>query len=68
MTAQDKLAKLADELNKQYPQIKAIYRTADVGNYNEVDTAVESSIKEMGSINILINNVLLQFDPSMPNS
>lgn len=64
MTTQDKLAKLADDLNKQYPEIKAIYRTADVGNYNEVDTAVESSVKEMGSINVLINNVLSQFDPS----
>ncbi|CAG8059768.1 unnamed protein product [Penicillium salamii] len=54
--SEDKLAKLTDELKKQYPQIQVIYRTADVGNYEEVDTAVESSIIEIGGIDILINN------------
>ncbi|KAJ5348834.1 hypothetical protein MYU51_007105 [Penicillium brevicompactum] len=54
--SEDKLAKLADELNKEYPQIKAIYRAADVGNYEEVDAAVKSSISELGGIDILINN------------
>lgn len=34
-----------------------IYRTADVGNYEEVDAAVDSSVKELGGIDILINNV-----------
>ncbi|OQE44436.1 hypothetical protein PENCOP_c002G02129 [Penicillium coprophilum] len=54
--SEDKLAKLTDELSKQYPQIRVIYRTADVGNYEEVDTAVDSSVKELGGIDILINN------------
>lgn len=60
---QDKLAKLTAELNSQYPQSKAIYRTADVGNYEEVDAAVESSVEEIGGIDILINNVQ-QYYPS----
>ncbi|KAJ5195916.1 hypothetical protein N7449_006395 [Penicillium cf. viridicatum] len=55
--SEDKLSKLTDELSKQHPQIKVIYRTADVGNYEEVDAAVDSSVKELGGIDILINNV-----------
>ncbi|KAJ5940309.1 hypothetical protein N7516_000477 [Penicillium verrucosum] len=54
--SEDKLSKLTDELSKQHPQIKVIYRTADVGNYEEVDAAVDSSVKELGDIDILINN------------
>jgi NADP-dependent 3-hydroxy acid dehydrogenase YdfG len=37
--------------------VKITYRAVDVGNYEEVDAAVSSSIKEMGDIDILINNV-----------
>ncbi|KAJ5599163.1 short chain type dehydrogenase [Penicillium hetheringtonii] len=35
---------------------KITYRAVDVGNYEEVDTAVTSSIQEVGHIDILINN------------
>ncbi|KAJ5956237.1 hypothetical protein N7501_010516 [Penicillium viridicatum] len=54
--SEDKLSKLTDELSKQHAQIKVIYRTADVGNYEKVDAAVDSSVKELGGIDILINN------------
>lgn len=36
---------------------KVTYRAVDVGNYEEVDAAVKSSIQEAGHIDILINNV-----------
>lgn len=62
---QDKLSKLTDELSKQHPQIKVIYRTADVGNYEEVDAAVDSSVKELGGIDILINNVRSSPNPAI---
>ncbi|KAJ5855778.1 uncharacterized protein N7529_009722 [Penicillium soppii] len=38
--------------------VKIIYRTVDVGDFHSVDKAVASSAKEMGEIDILINNVI----------
>lgn len=34
-----------------------MYRTADVGNYGSIDKAIESIVSELGTIDILINNV-----------
>ncbi|EPS32883.1 hypothetical protein PDE_07844 [Penicillium oxalicum 114-2] len=52
----DKLSNLKDQLVKQHPQIKVIYRAADVGNHEKVDTAIQSAIEELGHIDILVNN------------
>ncbi|KAJ5371281.1 uncharacterized protein N7496_007373 [Penicillium cataractarum] len=54
--SEDKLAKLKDDLLQQYNNIKVTYRTADVGNHEQVDAAIQSSIEELGPIDILINN------------
>lgn len=53
---QDKLQQLQEKLSAKN-NVKITYRAVDVGNYEEVDAAVSSSIKEMGDIDILINNV-----------
>jgi NAD(P)-dependent dehydrogenase (short-subunit alcohol dehydrogenase family) len=34
-----------------------VYRTADVGDYGSIDKAIESIVGELGTIDILINNV-----------
>lgn len=57
MGFKDKLAKLRDDIHQQHPDLKIIYRAADVGKFEEVDAAVESSVQELGGIDILINNV-----------
>ncbi|KAJ5690677.1 hypothetical protein N7462_005069 [Penicillium macrosclerotiorum] len=54
--SEDKLARLKDDLSKQYPDLKFIYRGVDIGDYEAVDSAVRSSVQEMGGIDILINN------------
>lgn len=55
---QDKLVNMAEKLlviNK----VKIAHRAVDVGNYDQLEAAVSSSIKEVGEIDILINNVRL---------
>lgn len=52
----DKLRQLKEQLSVK-SDVKITYRAVDVGNYEEVDAAVSSSIKEIGEIDILINNV-----------
>lgn len=37
-------------------KVKITYRAVDVGGYDQVEAAVSSSIKEVGEIDILINN------------
>lgn len=53
---QDKLRQLKDNLIAKR-NVKVTYRAVDVGNYEDVDAAVASSVEEMGQIDILINNV-----------
>ena len=36
--------------------IKAIYSVFDISNYEEVKSAIKSILKELGSVNILVNN------------
>ncbi|OQE31931.1 hypothetical protein PENSTE_c001G10388 [Penicillium steckii] len=53
--SEDKLRQLKDKLAVN-GDTKVTYRAVDVGNYEEVDAAVKSSIQEVGHIDILINN------------
>lgn len=39
--------------------VKIIYRTVDVGDFESVEAGVSSAVKEMGDIDILINNVII---------
>lgn len=36
-----------------------MYRTADVGDYDSIDKAIESIVNELGTIDVLINNVCI---------
>ena len=36
-----------------------MYRTADVGDYGSIDKAIESIVDELGTIDVLINNVCI---------
>lgn len=56
---QDKLAAIAKRLNDQATEGRCVYRTADVGDYGSIDKAIESLVEELGSIDILINNVCI---------
>ncbi len=51
----EKLAKIADDLQKQY-QIKVYFDTCDVRNYSEVENFVAALPQEWKNIDILINN------------
>ncbi|KAJ5584973.1 uncharacterized protein N7459_004773 [Penicillium hispanicum] len=62
----DKLAKLSDELSRQHPTIKSIYRAVDVGRHDEVDAAIASAVDDLGSIDILINNAGLALGAPSP--
>jgi len=39
--------------------VKIAHRAVDVGNYDQVEAAVSSSIEEVGEVDILISNVRL---------
>jgi NADP-dependent 3-hydroxy acid dehydrogenase YdfG len=54
---QDKLSSIAKRLNDKQGTGKYIYRAADVGDYESVDGAIQSVSQELGTIDILINNV-----------
>ena len=54
---QDKLVQLKQKLQGAVQGAKITYRAVDVGNYADVDAAVSSCIKEIGHIDILVNNV-----------
>lgn len=54
---QDKLAAIAKKLNDRSTGGRCVYRTADVGDYGSIDKAIESIVDELGTIDILINNV-----------
>lgn len=57
---QEKLAAIAKRLNDQATGSRCVYRTADVGDYGSIDKAIESIVEELGTINVLINNVCHQ--------
>lgn len=59
--AQDKLSKLADDLRKQHPNLLVTYQAVDIGNYEQIDAAIESAVRDQGAIDILINNVRYKF-------
>lgn len=54
--SEEKLAALAKRLEAASESCKAIYRVADIGNSEAVDAAVASALKEVGTIDVLINN------------
>ena len=54
--SEDKLASLTKELRSSN-NIDVIYKTLDVGDHKAVDEAVASVVKELGEIDVLINNV-----------
>jgi 3-hydroxy acid dehydrogenase/malonic semialdehyde reductase len=53
---------LQEKLQASNAGSKIIYKVADVGDYDAVDTAVASAVEELGRIDILINNVRLTID------
>jgi short-subunit dehydrogenase len=55
--SEDKLAEVARRLQSINSECKAIYRAVDVADCQAVTKAVKSSAKELGEIDILINNV-----------
>ena len=57
--AQNKLATLKRKLESSGAKGKIIYRAADVGEYKIIDQAVASAVEELGTIDILVNNVRL---------
>ncbi|KEQ85086.1 NADP-dependent L-serine/L-allo-threonine dehydrogenase ydfG [Aureobasidium pullulans EXF-150] len=52
----DKLQALAEEIKSAHEGVKVTYRAVDVGDHEAVDNAVASVVKEMGEIDVLINN------------
>lgn len=58
---QDKLAAIAKRLNNQGTGGRCVYRTADVGDYDSIDKAIESIVNELGTIDVLINNVCINY-------
>jgi 3-hydroxy acid dehydrogenase / malonic semialdehyde reductase len=55
--AQDKLEALTQTLSTSYPSSKFVYKALDIADFDAVDSAVASAVKEVGEIDILINNV-----------
>ncbi|THW20002.1 NADP-dependent L-serine/L-allo-threonine dehydrogenase ydfG [Aureobasidium pullulans] len=54
--SEDKLQALAEEIKSAHEGVKVTYRAVDVGDHEAVDKAVASVVKEMGEIDVLINN------------
>lgn len=55
--SEDTLQALAEEIKSAHQEVKVTYRAVDVGDHEAVDKAVASVVKEMGEIDVLINNV-----------
>lgn len=55
-------------LSEGHPGIKCIYRSADVSNYDSVEKAVKSVTEELGSVDILVNNVCMIRRSSIPSN
>lgn len=58
---QDKLAAIVKRLNDQATGGRCVYRTADVGDYGSIDKAIQSIVEELGTIDVLINNVCITY-------
>ncbi|THW67893.1 NADP-dependent L-serine/L-allo-threonine dehydrogenase ydfG [Aureobasidium pullulans] len=54
--SEDNLQALAEEIKSAHEGVKVTYRAVDVGDHEAVDKAVASVVKEMGEIDVLINN------------
>jgi len=63
--SEDKLQALAEEIKSAHGGVQVTYRAVDVGNHEAVDKAVASVVKEMGEIDVLINNVSSCTTPPM---
>ena len=48
---------MTKKLTSSKSGIKVIYKAVDIGDYEAVNTAVQASVKEIGHIDILVNNV-----------
>ncbi|KAL3434602.1 hypothetical protein BDV09DRAFT_87804 [Aspergillus tetrazonus] len=54
--SEDKLKGLAADLQKQYPSSKVVIKATDLQSYESVENAINETVKELGDIDILINN------------
>ncbi|KAK0372657.1 NADP-dependent L-serine/L-allo-threonine dehydrogenase ydfG [Colletotrichum limetticola] len=54
--SKEKLSTVAKSVSSANPNVKVIYRAADIGVFDVVDKAIGSAIEEIGEIDILINN------------
>ena len=63
--SEDKLQALAEEIKSAHEGVKVTYRAVDVGDHEAVDKEVASVVKEMGEIDVLINNVSSRTTPPM---
>ncbi|PYI09840.1 NADP-dependent L-serine/L-allo-threonine dehydrogenase ydfG [Aspergillus sclerotiicarbonarius CBS 121057] len=54
--SEDKLQAIANTLQEQYPASKVIYKPVDIQSYEAVEQAVNTSVEQLGHIDILINN------------
>jgi len=63
--SEDKLQALAEEIKSSHQEVKVTYRAVDVGDHEAVNKAVASVVKEMGEIDVLINNVSSCITPPM---
>lgn len=64
---QGKLAAIAKRLNDQATGGRCVYRTADVGDYGSIDKVIESIVDELGTIDVLINNVCITYLVLIPS-
>ncbi|KAL4759051.1 SDR family oxidoreductase [Aspergillus foveolatus] len=54
--SEDKLKGIAADLQKQYPSSKVVIKATDLQSYESVENAINETVKELGDIDILINN------------
>ncbi|KAE8164459.1 NADP-dependent L-serine/L-allo-threonine dehydrogenase ydfG [Aspergillus tamarii] len=54
--SQDKLEQITTRIQGKYPALKATFRTVDLQNYDTIEEEVTKAVKELGHIDILINN------------
>ncbi|KAL5000465.1 hypothetical protein BDV10DRAFT_162086 [Aspergillus recurvatus] len=54
--SEDKLKGITADLQKQYQSSKVIFKAIDLQSYEPVEKAVNETVRELGDIDILINN------------
>lgn len=54
--SKDKLQGITADLQKEHPSTKVIFKVIDLQSYEAVENAVNETAKEIGTIDILINN------------